>query len=166
MTAEDRPRFAELLAVLSETFNEPVSETRATAYWLALHTLPLDAIRHAVSQAIQTCRFFPKPVELLEAAGDLAPDAGLIEALIVAHLRRPGGDRMPVTEPFLALVVERLGGLRMVAMMDAGARMQLLARIVPPCVAAARVRAIPFPVAVPASHRALLPSAPNAEEEG
>ena len=145
MTDAERPAFGELLALLGETFNEPVSASRAAAYWLALHDVPLAELRPAVTRAIQTCRFFPKPVELREAAGELPPDPGLVESLLVAHLRRPGGERLPIAEPFLALVVERLGGLRTVAMMDARERMRLLERIVPPCVAAARVREISFP---------------------
>jgi hypothetical protein len=64
MTKSDAVKFAQCLAVLSETFNESVSEVRAEAYFMALTDLPLDKIQDAVKDAVRTMRFFPKPIEL------------------------------------------------------------------------------------------------------
>lgn len=64
MTNTDAARFAQCLAVLSETFNESISDLRAEAYFLALSDLDIEDIEGAVKDAIRTLRFFPKPVEL------------------------------------------------------------------------------------------------------
>jgi hypothetical protein len=64
MTAENRARFAELLALLSEAFNEPVSEARAAAYWLALEDVDIRWIEHAIRTSLREAEFFPRPARL------------------------------------------------------------------------------------------------------
>lgn len=66
MRDEDRVEFANGLHVLAETFREPVSEIRSEGYWDALKDLHLESWQFAVRQALKSCRFFPKPVELRE----------------------------------------------------------------------------------------------------
>ena len=74
MTTEDRPKFAEAMHALGETFNEPVSQIRAEAYFDALSDLTLAQVNAAVRAALRSCRFFPKPVELRELIAG-TPDA-------------------------------------------------------------------------------------------
>lgn len=66
MTDADRPQFARVLAVLSQAFNESVSEQRAEAYWIALRDLDLDLFEAAAFEAMKTLEWFPKPVQLRE----------------------------------------------------------------------------------------------------
>lgn len=150
MTHDDESHFAASLGVLAETFGETLTPARLEGYALALRDLPLAEARGAVELALRTCTFFPRPAELRALAGAGAPDAGLVEALLVAHLREPGGDRRMPADPFLRLVVERLGGVRQVAEMPSGVRVGHLRAIVPPVVQAARALgyALPAPTTV------------------
>ena len=75
MTDEDRVPFAEAMHVLAETMGEPVSDIRAEGYFAALSDLPFEAVKAAVLTAVRTCRFFPKPVELLELVTGTVGDA-------------------------------------------------------------------------------------------
>jgi len=118
---------------------------RAVAYWHALEDLPLETVRRGVDQALRTCRYFPRPAELRDAAGAGVPDASLIESLLLEHLRQPGGERSMPTEPFLRLVVERLGGIRAAGNLSTDDRLRVLGRLVPALVHAAGLRRIPLP---------------------
>jgi hypothetical protein len=80
MTDDDRPIFAHWLALLSEAFNEPVSEARAAAYWLAFESLSVDVFVHGVREAIRSSRFFPRPVELVEFGGRASCGCGWVNA--------------------------------------------------------------------------------------
>jgi len=145
MTDDDREAFGQLMALLSATFREPMNSFRTVAYWHALADLPIETVRCGVEQALKTCRFFPRPAELRDAAGAGVPDASLIESLLLEHLRRPGGERATPTEPFLRLVVERLGGIRAAGNLSTEDRLHVLGRLVPALVHAAGVRRIPLP---------------------
>jgi hypothetical protein len=145
MTEDDRSRFAELMTMLAAAFREPLEGPRVAAYWAALDDLSIDAIEYAVDRTLRTCRFFPRPVELRDAAGAGVPDASLIETMLLAHLRQPGGERRSVADPFLRLVVDRLGGLHSVSGMDTTRRLQAIGRMLPALLSAALVRGIPMP---------------------
>lgn len=139
MTNGDGSRFSELLALLSETFHEPVSEARATAYWLALEDLPLGDVEASVAEALRECRFFPRPAELRALAGAQPVTPGWVNRQLSRGL---GG--APV-DPFVALFVERLGGWRGVEDRLPVERLPLVERLYPGIVAACRAREIPIP---------------------
>lgn len=160
METTDRQDFARAIAVLADTFDVTVSSVRVGAYFDALSDLILEAVLRAMQEATATLRFFPKPIELRELAGYGAPDAGVVEAALLEHLRQLGGDRRMPSDPFLRLVVERLGGL--LAAVDMGVdRPRAIAKILPGLVTAARVRGLPMPVE--ADHRPQLEYQPRIE---
>ncbi len=64
MTRADMPQLAQILAMLAETFNEPVSELRAEGYYIALEDLEIDRINRGALESLKVCRFFPRPVEI------------------------------------------------------------------------------------------------------
>ncbi len=68
MTDDDRGRFGELMALLGEVFNEPVSAARVAGYWLALDDFHLPALEGGVLTVLRECRFFPRPAEIRKAA--------------------------------------------------------------------------------------------------
>ena len=91
MTDTDRPRFAQLLLALSETFNEPVSDTRLDVYFNTLSDFDIAAVEHAAHQLLRSSTFFPKPAEfvtLLE--GDIGDQGELALARISEEVRRVG----------------------------------------------------------------------------
>lgn len=75
MTDQDRDAFARLMFALGDTFNEPVSEIRAEAYFDALRDLPTAEVLAAGRRAIAESRFFPRPVELREMVAGTADDS-------------------------------------------------------------------------------------------
>lgn len=107
--------------------------------------MPLEAVEWAVKLALIRSRFFPRPAELRELSGAGGPDAGLVQALLVAHLRQPGAERRLPTDPFLRLVIERLGGLYACAGMGSAERLRALGNILPAVVTAATMRGVALP---------------------
>lgn len=74
MTGADVDRFSELMLALSETFNEPFSETRAGLYLDALSNLSIEQVEQAVRLSLRRSKFFPRPAELLELVAGSAED--------------------------------------------------------------------------------------------
>lgn len=66
MTDRDSAKFARLFALLSETFNKPVSDPLAEIYFRTLKNFTIEQVESAVEQAIASRKFFPKPAELRE----------------------------------------------------------------------------------------------------
>lgn len=91
MTDADRNRFAKVLYVLGDVFNEPVSDVRAEAYCKALSDLPIEAVERAGAAAITACKFFPKPIELRELLhGSRDDQATLAWGELLREVRRVG----------------------------------------------------------------------------
>jgi hypothetical protein len=91
MTDADRGVFGEGMFVLGETFNEPVSEIRAEAYFDALKDFTLVQATTAIRLAMRSLRFFPKPVELREMVeGTPDGNADTAWAAVLEQIRRVG----------------------------------------------------------------------------
>lgn len=91
MTEVDRPAFAEALFALGETFNEPVTEIRAEAYFDALGEFDVQSVTKAIRLALRQCRFMPRPAdlrELIEGNRDEAADAAW--GAVLGEIRRVG----------------------------------------------------------------------------
>lgn len=96
MTDADRPRFAELMLALSETFESQVSSLRMQLYFDSLRDLPIESVTSAVQAAIDRLKFFPKPVELREMVdGPVADAAALAWAEFTREVGRVGYMRTP-----------------------------------------------------------------------
>jgi hypothetical protein len=96
MTDDDRPAFAEAMHLLAETFNEHVSEVRAEGYFDALRDWSIVDVNRAVRLALRACKFFPKPIELIEllnGTADMNADAAWGE--LIRAVRQFGYARMP-----------------------------------------------------------------------
>lgn len=109
MTDEQSREFAQTLAVLASTYNEPLSEARVEAYWLALRHIALDDLRDASLRAMRTLKFFPRPSELIELAHGVRDDD--IEAAWMEWRRQAravGGYGSPVLSKAL---VDTLGAV-------------------------------------------------------
>lgn len=91
MTAQDRPRLARVLAVLGETFREPVGELRAEGYYEGLKDLDIEAIEGAAQASLRLSKFFPRPAELRELAlGKTEERAELAWVGLLEEVRRCG----------------------------------------------------------------------------
>jgi len=107
-----RDVFARGMTALSETFREKVTGARSEVYYRALQDLTDEQWDAAVTQAIQTLRFFPKPVELREVVmGDLdavalaAWDEAWDMASSVGAYQTPHG-----LDPVTVAVISAMGG--------------------------------------------------------
>jgi hypothetical protein len=70
MTDQDFDNFAIEFAILAEVFGEALSPIRTRAYFEDLSDWPLEWAIEGIRRARRTCRFFPKPVEIIQAADD------------------------------------------------------------------------------------------------
>lgn len=111
----DRGAFGEAMLVLSETFNEPVSDVRVEAYFDALKDFSIMQVNLAVRRAVRDCRFFPKPVELRELIeGQASDNADAAWSEVMQQIRRVGYMGAPTfsDERILRTVNELWGGWR------------------------------------------------------
>jgi hypothetical protein len=91
MTEADRERFGRAMLVLSEAFNEPVSQVRATAYFETLADLPIEHVERAARTWLRSGKFFPRPSELREAIEGVAQDRALLAwHELTSEIRRVG----------------------------------------------------------------------------
>ncbi len=112
MIDKDFKRFSRALGTLAEIHDKKMSPTMIKTYFSALSRLNIVQVEKAISRAITTTRFFPKPVELIELAGGGEPqieDQALVEANeIIAHLQRHGAHvPPPLDDPVTKYLMSR-----------------------------------------------------------
>jgi len=61
-----RESFTKIMLGLGEVFDKQVSEVLLSIYWEALKPYPWKKVKDALNKAVVTCRFFPKPVDIIE----------------------------------------------------------------------------------------------------
>lgn len=111
MTPDDRPRLARILAVLGETFNEPVSDLRAEGYLMGLNDLTIGQVEQGARRALKTSRFFPRPAELRELAVGSADDSAELAWLeLLAEVRRVGSYGVPTLSPTVGSAMRAVWG--------------------------------------------------------
>ncbi len=111
MTKSDKPRLARVLAVLAETFNEPVSDVRAEGYYMALADLQIVDIESAAKDALRSCKFFPRPAELRDLAiGSPTDSAELAWLNVQKAVRRVGYYSLPNLDAATMRAIEAVWG--------------------------------------------------------
>ena len=75
MTNEDRTAFVTLMARLAAVYREALPDALLEAYWDALRDYELEYLEPATAYVIRTSKWFPKPVELREAASQYRVEA-------------------------------------------------------------------------------------------
>ncbi len=83
MDSNDTGKFSDAMGVMCEVFSKELSPLAIQTYFRAMERFQVEQIEGAISEAIVSCRFFPKPVELIEfitgKSGNLA-DIAEVEA--------------------------------------------------------------------------------------
>jgi len=111
MTVDDRPRLARILAVLGETFNEPVSDIRAEGYLMGLNDLSIEQVEQGARRALKESKFFPRPAEIRALAIGTADDAAEMAWLeILTEVRRVGLYGTPQLSAEAALAARQVWG--------------------------------------------------------
>lgn len=68
MTDTDRSAFGVVFGRVSRTFNRKLDAATCSDYFEALQAVPIEDIEAAAVTLVKSSRFFPKPVDWLEAA--------------------------------------------------------------------------------------------------
>ena len=63
---KNRKRFAEMMATLGTTFEKDISETLTKIYWEVLKKYDDDSVEIAFNEVMASCKFFPKPSEIIQ----------------------------------------------------------------------------------------------------
>lgn len=63
-----KPEFSIAISAMLETFGTQATKPILLGYWLGLNDLTLEQLQFGVAQAIRSCKFIPKPVEIRELA--------------------------------------------------------------------------------------------------
>lgn len=113
MTDKDKQRFVTVLVQLASAFGAPAPQMLLEGYWMGLKSMDLRAFEQAAARAVATLKFFPKPVELRELAGEVAmSDRPVIAWERVRSAIRELGEYKSVSfdDPTTNAAVRNIGG--------------------------------------------------------
>lgn len=84
MKKQDFALFSKELLRLALVFGETMTPVRAELYFETLSDLPAEAVLNAIRRACKTCRYFPRPADLIELSGlqMLSPEMAWEQVLI------------------------------------------------------------------------------------
>jgi len=92
---KNRKVFKEFMVGLGLTFDKEVSEPLMEIYWNALKQFTDEQCRAAFNKSVVQCKFFPKPIELIELTGSgpgKIEDIAQVQAdLVIKSIRQIGG---------------------------------------------------------------------------
>jgi len=111
MEKTDAVKFANALGTLAEIMNKELTPLAIKAYFRALERYPAEQVEQAISQAMAECKFFPKPVELIDfitgGTQGIADQALLQAGIFVETVRRVGRyESVKFEDPVTAAVID------------------------------------------------------------
>lgn len=80
MRPSDLLAFRNAISAVCLTFGREATDPLFDAYWMGLSDLSIESLQLACAEAIRTCTFFPKPVELRRLAGEQTGEQRAIAA--------------------------------------------------------------------------------------
>lgn len=111
MEAPDRPKFAKALAALGVAFGKDVDAAVMEAYWGFLSDLDVGDVVQACGAAGRSLKWFPKPAEIRELAGQsVEARAAAAWEIVDGAANRLGHVRSPDFGPRINAVVRNMGG--------------------------------------------------------
>lgn len=119
---KNKKMFMEYMTGLGEIFNKEISNILKDVYWKALENYTDEKCEAAFKQVIATCKFFPKPAELIEILQGSKEDQSIdawqqvIDALKTYHPDFP--ESKPSLPPEIQFAIDHLGGLDVLATMS------------------------------------------------
>jgi len=116
MQQQDELKFAELMAVLAEVYDDgrPPSKLKMEVYFRALEQFDIDSIGNAIKDLIytRTTASFPKPAEIIqEIRGTTSNRATLAWVDVLETVKRVGHyQSVKFSDPVIHGVIEVMGG--------------------------------------------------------
>ena len=110
----NRKTFMDYMAALGELFDKEITKTLLGMYWEVLSAVPDDRAEDAFKKSIATCKFFPRPAELLELAGEsnklkelMIDSRAQEQALLVLEMIRGSVKESDATDKITKHLLER-----------------------------------------------------------
>jgi hypothetical protein len=115
---QDRTAFIQAISGLAEVFNAEMSEMKLAIYEEALSRFTDEQVQAAINYAAGTMRFFPKPVELIEAIeGSKEEQATLAWESLLNAITHEGAYRtIDFEDGRISKAVRMLGGWQEICM--------------------------------------------------
>jgi hypothetical protein len=112
VTDQDKAQFAQAMAGAAEVLGGEMTKPKLALYFKALEHLPIERVEQGLMRAVRELRFFPKPVEILDLAGDSVvnlSDLALIESSKAIEALSKVGTYSSVTfdDPVTMAVVDK-----------------------------------------------------------
>ena len=74
MTDTDRPQFGRAMLMMASGYNAPMNDLRIELYFSALSDLDISTIEHAITVAVNRCKFCPTIADLREVVNGSQTD--------------------------------------------------------------------------------------------
>jgi hypothetical protein len=108
----DREKFLKNMALICDMNDRKISEPLTDLYWKILEPFTDEECENAFKKIIQTCRFFPKPVDFMEILKGKKQDQATIAWIEVLNaVKRIGNyESVKFTDPVIHSVINVMGG--------------------------------------------------------
>jgi len=100
------------LTILSEMYNKKISESVSIVYWKVLNGYSQEDLENAFNEVIKTSKYFPKPVEIIEAITGGKDDRSLTAWSKVIEAAKKYGyySSIDFGDPLIARAISLIGG--------------------------------------------------------
>jgi len=107
---DDFQGFSNAFGTLAEVFEKETSKTLVKIYFVALERYTKEQVIKAIERAIQECKFFPKPVELIEFISGGTSDKAVIEASkVISAVHKVGGYETVIFDDPITMAAIQVG---------------------------------------------------------
>lgn len=109
---ENKREFRKLMAALAEVFDKEITETLLGVYWKVLEPFSDEEAMGSLNRCLVSCRFFPKPADLLESLKGKEEDRATQAWELVDQTMRRVGNYQSVDfgDQKIHRVIELMGG--------------------------------------------------------
>jgi len=109
---KSKVEFSKFMSIIAEMFEKTLSEALTGVYWKALEPFTDDQCKKAFSEVILSSRFFPKPVDIIEAIhGNRGEVAMLAWEKVYGAICQIGAyQSVQFDDPVIHSTIELMGG--------------------------------------------------------
>jgi hypothetical protein len=109
---KDKKLFQQYMTGMGELFDKKISDALKDIYWTSLEPFTDEECKKAFDQVITSCKWFPKPAELLERLKGTEQDKATLAWIEVYEAIKEVGSGQSIRfpDPVIHSVVEAMGG--------------------------------------------------------